>query len=218
MAQDWVGSAMLAERNRLAKLLNQRMLRLERADIDYGAITKYKDWIKEYYGVSKTGKLRFPEARTENGIKNWKHRVSLRRELDVLSYFASADWETATVKGARKLEKRRLENFEKKYGIHFPSTKVMNEFLESESWKVLKKIYGSSLALRLAGRRTYSKGGAGRKSTVAAMDERLQKFLKSRGSGYDVRNMTTEHIQYVFGLRSESLIDVINDMEDRLPL
>lgn len=218
MAQDWVGSAMLAERNRLAKLLNQRMVRLEKGGIDYGAIAQYKDWVREYYGESKTGKLRFPERRTESSAAGWKRGVSLRRELDILNYFASANWATATVSGARKLMQQRRENFENKFGLHFPSEQIMNEFLQSESWKVLKKIYGSALALRLAGKRNFRSGTDKARSTVAAMDARLQKFLQRRGDGYNVREMGSEDIQRIFGLSSDTITDTIEEMEDRLPL
>lgn len=215
MAKDWTSNAMLAERNRLAKMLNQRMVRLERAGIDYGAISKYKEWIGEYYGVSKTGLLRFPEKRKAESSKYWNVDISLRRELDKLTYFAGAEWETATVRGARAVEQRRKERFEF-MGLKFPSTQVMNEFLKSESWKTLKKIYGSALAIRLAGKRKFSKGAEGRRSTVQVMDAKLQKFLKRMGSGYDLRNMDTEDIQKIFGLDSEDIIEAIEEA-DELP-
>lgn len=218
MAQDWVGSAMLAERNRLAKLLNQRMVRLEKAGINYGAIAQYKDWVKEYYGESKSGKLRFPERRTASSAARWNHGVSLRRELDILNYFATANWATATVSGARKLMQQRRENFENKFGLHFPSEQIMNEFLQSESWKVLKKIYGSGLALRLAGKRKYRRGSEKARSTVAAMDARLAAFLERRGDNYNLRDMSSEDIQAIFGLSSKTITQTIEEMEDKLPL
>lgn len=218
MAQDWVGSAMLAERNRLAKMLNQRMVRLEKAGINYGAIAQYKDWVKEYYGESKTGKLRFPERRTASSASKWKHNVSLRKELDKLNYFASTNWITSTVSGTRQLEKQRKENFENAFGLHFPRVEIMNEFLESESWKVLKKIYGSALALRLAGKRKYRRGTEKSRSTVAAMDARLAAFLERRGDNYNLREMTSEDIQAIFGLSSKTITQTIEEMEDKLPL
>lgn len=217
MAQDWVGSAMLAERNRLAKLLNQRMVRLEKAGINYGAITKYKEFINEYYGESKSGLMRFPEKRTPASAENWNVNISLRRELDLLNYFSSADWQTATVRGARKLEKQRKERFAE-FGLHFPSTEVMNEFLKSESWQVLKKIYGSALALRLAGKRNFRKGTEGRASTVQAMDRRLQKFISRMGEGYDLRRMDSDQVQKIFGLSADTIMEAIEESEDLLPL
>lgn len=217
MAQDWVGSAMLAERNRLAKLLNQRMVRLEKAGINYGAIAQYKDWIKEYYGPSKTGLYRFPEKRTVNSAARWNIGISLRRELDVLSRLASNDWITSTPAGTRKLEQQRKERFAQ-FGLKFKDTKIMNEFLESESWKVLKKIYGSSMALRLAGKRRFQKGTENRRSTVAAMDARLDKFMKKLGDGFDARKMTSEEIQKIFGLSADTIMEAIEESEDLLPL
>lgn len=214
MAQDWTHNAMLAERNRLAKLLNQRIVRLERAGVEYGAIEKYKDWISEYYGTSKTGLLRFPEKRTAKTAESWNVNVSLRRELDILSYFSNAEWQTATVGGVRALEKKRLQQFAA-MGLKFPSVAVMNEFLKSESWKALKKIYGSAMAVRLAGMRNFRKGTKKRKSTVEAMENRLQRFLKRMGTNYDLRNMDADEIARIFGLDSEDILEAIE--EDDLP-
>lgn len=206
-------NALIAERNRLAKMLNQRMLRLEKAGIDFGAITKYKDWIEEYYGISKTGKLRFPEKRTAKSAEKWNVNVSLRRELDILNYFATgAGWKTSTVSGAKDVVRKRREKFEF-MGLKFPSDEVMNEFLKSESWQALKKIYGSSLAIRLVGKKRFSAGSKNRRSTVKVMDDRLQKFMKRLGNGYDLRNLGIEDIEKIFGLDSEDIIEAIDEDE-----
>ena len=194
-------------------MLNQRIVRLERAGYNYGAIAQWKDWIWEYYGVSKTGLLRFPEKRKAGTADNWNVNISLRRELDKLEYFAGANWETATVKGAKAVEQRRMERFSE-MGLRFPSTKVMNEFLQSESWKTLKKIYGSALAVRLAGKRKFNKGSRGRRSTVQVMDAKLNRFLKRMGDGYDLRNMDLEDIQKIFGLDSQDIMEAIEETED----
>ena len=119
---------------------------LEKAGIDFGAIVQYKDYIEEYYGASRYGKLRFPERRTAASSQNWKVNRSLRAELDILEYFwnqpnvpASKKWKTVTVKGAREVMDKTRSNFAA-MGLHFKDDKLMREFLESESWKSLKKM------------------------------------------------------------------------------
>ena len=207
---------MLAERNRLAKLLNQRMVRLEKAGIDYGAIRRYKEFIAEYYGESKTGKLRFPEKRFAESAKSWNKAIALRREADILAYFAGEDFKTSTPARAKATEARMIAQFEA-LGLKFPNREVMLEFLNSESWKTVKKIYGSKLAVRLMGMKQLRRGSKDRRSSVEAMDARLQKFLKRMGSGYDVRTMDEEDIARVFGLDSEDILEAIEEGDD-LPL
>lgn len=207
---------MLAERNRLAKVLNQRMVRLEKAGIDYGAIRRYKEFISEYYGESKTGKLRFPEKRSAESAGSWYRSISLRREADILAYFAGEDFKTSTPARAKATEERMIAQFEA-LGLKFPNREVMLEFLNSESWKAVKKIYGSKLAVRLMGIKQLKRGSKGRRSSVEAMDARLQKFLKRMGSGYDVRSMSADDIARVFGLASEDILEAIEEGDD-LPL
>ena len=218
---DWTTNAMLAERNRLAKMLNQRMVRLERAGIDFGAIAQYKEWIQEYYGESKTGLLRFPEKRKAGTAENWNINISLRRELDKLEYFAyqpglapDKKWKTQTVGGAHKYVSNMRTRFAA-MGLKFPSEDVMLDFLKSESWRTLKKIYSSSVAIRLAGTRQYRQSKKGRASSVEVMDRQLAKFMKRRGDSFDIRNMSSAEIAKVFGLRSQSLLDIME--EDDLP-
>lgn len=218
--RDWTINPMLAERNRLAKLLNQRLVRFERAGINYGAVQQYRQWIEEYYGTSKTGKLRFPEKRTATSAENWKIKVSLRRELDILDYFVNQPelskakkWKTQTVAGALKYKEEMKARFAA-MGLTFPSDDIMFEFLKSESWKVLKKIYGSDLAIRLSGTRQYKKGNMLRRSSVQKMDAELNKFLKRMGEGYDVKDMSAEQVEEIFGLHSNSIVDVIRKTSD----
>lgn len=219
----WINNPMLAERNRLAKALNRRIRTLEKAGIDFGAIAQYKDYIEEYYGKSKSGLLRFPERRTAASTQNWNVNRSLRAELDILEYFwnqpnlpSDKKWKTTTVKGAREVMEQTRQRFSA-MGLHFKDQKLMREFLESESWKSLKKIYGSKLAIRLAGTRRFSQGNASRASTVEAMDKRLSQFIKRQGKNYDLRNMSSEQIQRVFGISSQNIVDLISEADD-LPL
>lgn len=219
----WIVNPMLAERNRLAKALNKRIRTLEKAGIDFGAIVQYKDYIEEYYGTSRYGKLRFPERRTAASSASWKVNRSLRAELDILEYFwnqpnvpEDRKWKTVTVKGARELMEKTRQNFAA-MGLHFNDDKLMREFLESESWKSLKKIYGSKLAIRLAGTRRFTHGNERRASTVEAMDRRLAQFIKRQGKNYDLRNMSAEDVQKVFGISSQNIVDLISDADD-LPL
>lgn len=219
--ESWMDNAMLAERNRLAKALNQRMVRLERADVDYGAIVQYQDFIKEYYGVSKTGKLRFPERRWAETSEKWNRSISLRREVDVLNYFMyqpqlpkERKWKTIFPAGAKATMKKYRDTFAS-YGLTFPNDYVMREFLESESWRAMKKMYDSKIAVRLAGTRKYRTGGKDKRTSVEVMDERLAKFIKRMGEGYNIKNMTAEDVAKIFGVKTAKITEFM--MEDDLP-
>lgn len=221
----WIVNPMLAERNRLAKALNKKILKLERAGVTWGAIQKYKDFIEEYYGPSRYGNLRFPEKRTATSAKKWNRGISLRRELDMLEFFMyqpklpqERKWKTMDPKEALAHMDRTRAAFAS-MGLTFPNDSVMREFLESESWRTLKKQYGSKLAIRLAGTREYREKRSGRRSSVQVMDQRLARFMKRRGEGYDIKDTPPSEIMRIFGLHAESLADYLKaESEDDLPL
>ena len=53
-----------------------------------------------------------------------------------------------------------------------------------------------------------------RRSSVQKMDAELNKFLKRMGEGYDVKDMSAEQVEEIFGLHSNSIVDVIRKTSD----
>ena len=126
-----------AIRKKLAKRLNQRMRRLERAGIDYGAIKSYKKDVARYYPGNKG----FKESLGKTKGISVKHEISLLQNLLNLA--------TSTLPGIKKIRKKAMATFEEKYAVKFKNVQQYEDFITSETWKKLEELYGSGTALDL---------------------------------------------------------------------
>lgn len=124
-----------AIRKKLAKRLNQRMRRLESREIDYGAIKIYKQDVARYYPGNKGFKESLGKTR---GI-TVKHEISLLQNLLNLP--------TSTFSGIKKIRKKAMHTFEERYNIKFKNVQEYEDFIESETWKKMDYLFGSSTAL-----------------------------------------------------------------------
>lgn len=126
-----------AIRKKLAKRLNQRMRRLESAGIDYGVIKMYRKDVARYY----TGNKGFKESLGRTKGISVKHEISLIQNL--------LNRPTSTLQGIRRIRKKAMNTFEEKYNIHFKNVQEYEDFIDSDTWKKMDKLYGSSTALDL---------------------------------------------------------------------
>lgn len=124
-----------AIRKKLAKRLNQRMRRLERAGIDYGAIKIYKQDVARYYPGNKG----FKESLGKTKGLSVKHEISLIQNLLNLP--------TSTLPGIKKIRKKAMGTFEDRYNVKFKNVQQYEDFIASSTWKKLEELYGSGTAL-----------------------------------------------------------------------
>lgn len=124
-----------AIRKKLAKRLNQRMRRLERAGIDYGAIKIYKQDVARYYPGNKG----FKESLGKTKGISVKHEISLLQNLLNLP--------TSTLPGIKKIRKKAMDTFEERYNVKFKNVQQYEDFIASSTWEKLDQLYGSATAL-----------------------------------------------------------------------
>lgn len=126
-----------AVRKKLAKRLNQRMRRLESAGIDYGVIKMYRKDVARYYAGNKG----FKESLGKTKGITVKHEIALIQSL--------LNRPTSTLQGIRRIRKKAMNTFEEKYNIHFKNVQEYEDFIDSDTWKKMDKLYGSGTALDL---------------------------------------------------------------------
>nr|DAU90361.1 MAG TPA: hypothetical protein [Caudoviricetes sp.] len=146
-----------AIRKKLAKRLNQRMRRLERAGIDYGAIKIYKQDVARYY----TGNKGFKESLGKTKGISVKHEISLIQNLLNLP--------TSTVPGIKKIRKKAMATFEERYNVKFKNVQEYEDFIQSSTWKKLEELYGSGTALDII---------AASQKSVSEIQKDVEDFIK----------------------------------------
>lgn len=150
-------------RQKLAKRINQRMLRLEKAGFTEkqgGAYADYLDILNRFYG----GKKRIPENR--NIFKS-------RPESEVKAMQALLKEKTSTVQGWYEvLEKRKKKLSE--YGIEFKDTTEMSLFFKSYAFDLISRLYSSKQAISFVGKSL-------RESDASDIKEILLKLEEFRG-------------------------------------
>lgn len=128
--RSWSTSELQAMRRQLAKVANQRMVRLERSRssvtgeaLTFGAYEKATEYL------NRQDRNRFSEVL---GFK--KNTNALKHEINVLQQFLSM--KSSTVSGQKEIEARRIETFAKA-GVEFQTTKEFYDFLNSNDFKQL---------------------------------------------------------------------------------
>lgn len=174
---------MAKERNKLAKRLNQRMLRLERRGITTGVIQEYKDWV-EKFGTSGG---RISEKRRAKGI-------SLRAEYFKIQSMLQAP--TGTITGWKNIQAKRMKTFESRYGIKFSSGQEFVDFIQSEYFKELSKLYDSKQAIRIVSESKYKPD---------EIMDRIENFKAKTGKS----GLATWELLRSLGIRSKAKIPSI---------
>lgn len=130
-------SEQLELRRKLAKRINQRMVRLEKKGLTKGgAYADYQDLLNKFFGGTK----RIPEN------KNIYKRLP-RTELKAMQ--ALLREKTSTVQGWSEIMNARVRTIKERYGIKFKDNYELYDFITSLEFKNLTKLYDSKQALRL---------------------------------------------------------------------
>ena len=130
-------SEQLELRRKLAKRINQRMVRLEKKGLTKGAAyADYQDLLNKFFGGAK----RIPE--NKNIYKSLP-----RTELKAMQ--ALLREKTSTVQGWSEIMDARVRTIKERYGIDFKDNYELYDFITSLEFKNLSKLYDSKQALRL---------------------------------------------------------------------
>lgn len=130
-------SEQLELRRKLAKRINQRMVRLEKKGLTKGAAyADYQDLLNKFFGGAK----RIPE--NKNIYKSLP-----RTELKAMQ--ALLREKTSTVQGWSEIMDARVRTIKERYGIEFKDNYELYDFITSLEFKNLSKLYDSKQALRL---------------------------------------------------------------------
>lgn len=125
------------ERNRLAKIANQRKKELEKAGIQFGAVKSYDDLLKDVYGQNKQTKFR------ERG----RYDSKVNKEINKLKEFINMP--TSTVEGIQTKLAEQMKTTEIRYGIKFNDIKDYELFIKFMTEHEYGKILGSDRVLRM---------------------------------------------------------------------
>ena len=130
-------SEQLELRRKLAKRINQRMVRLEKKGLTKGAAyADYQDILNKFFGGAK----RIPE--------NMKiHKYLPRTELKAMQ--ALLREKSSSVQGWNEIMDARVRTIKERYGIEFQDNYELYDFISSLEFKNLSKLYDSKQALRL---------------------------------------------------------------------
>lgn len=130
-------SEQLELRRKLAKRINQRMVRLEKKGLTKGAAyADYQDLLNKFFD----GAMRIPENKK---IHNHLPRTELKAMQSLLKE------KTSTVQGWNEVMEARVRTIKERYGIEFKNNYELYDFITSLEFKNLSKLYDSKQALRL---------------------------------------------------------------------
>lgn len=158
-------------RRQLAKVMNQRMVRLEQAKspvsgepYTFGAYEKMQDYLA---AQGRTGKIRFSELKDPH-----MSAAQLKKEIRILQGFEEAP--SSRVAGMKQIEKKRKETFEAK-GLDpkTVSNKDFYDFLNGQTFERLSRIIDSDTIIEEYNR--VAKEGVQVDKIVDALDEYLSK-------------------------------------------
>lgn len=130
-------SELLQIRRKLAKRINQRMLRLENKGLTQGgAYADYQDILNRYFDGAK----RIPE-----NTKIFKHLP--RTEVQALQKLLKE--KTSTVQGWNEVMQARVQTMYDRYGVKFKNNYELADFIKSLEFEAMKKHYASKQLLRM---------------------------------------------------------------------
>lgn len=130
-------SELLQLRRKLAKRINQRMVRLEAKGLTQGgAYADYQNILNRFFGGAK----RIPE--NLNIYKNLP-----RTEVTAMQRLLKE--KTSTVQGWNEVMEARVQTMYKKYGVQFKNNHELYDFINSLEFEALSRVYSSKQALRL---------------------------------------------------------------------
>ena len=130
-------SELLQLRRKLAKRINQRMIRLERKGLTQGgAYADYQDILNRFFGGAK----RIPE-----NLNIYKHLP--KSEVSAMQKLLKE--KSSTVQGWNEVMTARVQTMYDRYGIKFKNNYELADFINSLEFEAMKKSYGSKQLLRM---------------------------------------------------------------------
>lgn len=130
-------SELLQLRRKLAKRINQRMVRLEAKGLTQGgAYADYQNILNRFFGGAK----RIPE-----NLNIYKYLP--RTEVTAMQRLLKE--KTSTVQGWNEVMEARVQTMYEKYGVQFKNNQELYDFVNSLEFEALSRIYSSKQALRL---------------------------------------------------------------------
>lgn len=136
-------SELLQLRRKLAKRINQRMVRLEAKGLTQGgAYADYQNILNRFFG----GANRIPE-----NLNIYKHLP--RTEVSAMQKLLKE--KTSTVQGWNEVMSARVQTMYERYGIRFKSNQELADFIRSIEFKELSALYSSKQALRIINKSGY---------------------------------------------------------------
>lgn len=136
-------SELLQLRRKLAKRINQRMVRLEAKGLTQGgAYADYQNILNRFFGGAK----RIPE-----NLNIYKHLT--RTEVSAMQKLLKE--KTSTVQGWNEVMTARVQTMYERYGIRFKSNQELADFIRSIEFQELSALYSSKQALRIINKSGY---------------------------------------------------------------
>lgn len=134
----------------LAKRLNQRMVRLEKAGFTSESGGAYADYnvILKKFGYKKRIREKIKLDYSDRNVL-YMQVSSMRKQVKMMQYILSE--KSSTVPGWNSIIKKRREKLSE-YGLEFKDTSEMSAFFQSYAFELISLLYSSEQAVEFVGK------------------------------------------------------------------
>lgn len=134
----------------LAKRLNQRMVRLEKAGFTSESGGAYADYnvILKKFGYKKRIREKIKLDYSDRNVL-YMQVSSMRKQVKMMQYILSE--KSSTVPGWNSIIKKRREKLSE-YGLEFKDTTEMSAFFQSYAFELISLLYSSEQAVEFVGK------------------------------------------------------------------
>lgn len=134
----------------LAKRLNQRMVRLERADFTSESGGAYADYnvILKKFGYNKRIREKIKLDYSDRNVL-YMQISSMRKQVQMMQNVLKE--KSSTVPGWNSIIKKRREKLSE-YGLEFKDTSEMSAFFQSYAFELISLLYSSEQAVEFVGK------------------------------------------------------------------
>lgn len=134
----------------LAKRLNQRMLRLERAGFTSESGGAYSDYnaILKKFGYNKRIREKINFDYSDRNVL-YMQISSMRKQVQMMQHVLKE--KSSTVPGWNSIIKKRREKLSE-YGLEFKDTSEMSAFFQSYAFELISLLYSSEQAVEFVGK------------------------------------------------------------------
>lgn len=152
----------------LAKRLNQRMVRLERAGFTAESGGAYADYnvILKKFGYKKRIREKINFDYSDHNVL-YMQLSSMRKQVKMMQNVLKE--KSSTVPGWNSIIKKRREKLSE-YGLEFKDTSEMNSFFQSYAFELISLLYSSEQAVEFVGKALQDGG------TISKIISKLEEF------------------------------------------